>query len=82
MRYIIKKVITVSFSRPKMEPVFGLFFGLILIKIELEMKHNDFTNLEFIALPRKKDFVFWNEGQYTLLIFGELIFDANPVQFE
>lgn len=46
------------------------------------MKHNDFTNLEFIALPRKKDFVFWNEGQYTLLIFGELIFDANPVQFE
>lgn len=50
--YIVKKVIAVSFSRPKMEPVFGLFFGLILIKIELEMKHDDFANLKFIALPR------------------------------
>ncbi len=46
------------------------------------MQDNHFSDFKFIALSGKKNFVIWNEGQYPFLIFGQLIFDANPVQFE
>ena len=45
------------------------------------MQHNDLSDFEFIAFPREKNLVLRDECQNALIVFWELLVDANPIQF-
>lgn len=63
-----KKVIAVSFARPKMQSVFSLFLGIVFVKVELKMQHNDLSYFELITFSWEENFIPRDVGQNALIV--------------
>lgn len=81
MANVGKKMIAISFARPKMQSVFSLFLGFIFVKVELKMQYNDLSYFELITFSREENFILRDESQNPLIVFWQLFVDANPIQF-
>lgn len=77
---ICKEMIAVAFALPEVCAVFGHFVWPVSVKIFQKSQHNDLSNFELKIFAGEEDLVLRYEGQYPLVIIGQLFVDANPIQ--
>ena len=71
--------IAASFPGPKVKTVFCGFFWISSEVVGAKTEDDDFANFKLKVFARQENFISGDEGQYTLVVVGKLIFPMDPI---